>query len=444
MRIFTVFAASICVLSLSSAQPSILSGPMVGYGDMMETMLWVQTTSAATIQYRYWIEGEKKNALLSKKVNTTEETDFIAKHILTNLKPGTRYEYEVMLNGKVVPRPYPLTFVTQTNWQWRSDPPDFTVAFGSCAFINDPPSDRPGQPYGGDYHIFNSIAGKKPDLMLWLGDNWYYREDDYFAPSRMRYRVSRDRAVSELQPLLGSTHHYAIWDDHDFGPDNSDRTYAQRTEALTIFRQYWANPTFGTLETPGVFFRFGWGDVEFFMLDDRFYRSPNRMPADQTKTMLGKEQLQWLKESLVSSNATFRIIVNGNQILAGKDIETLRNYPAEFDELIGWIKTQKIPGVLFLSGDRHIAELSVLEDSAFYPFYDFTSSPLTAGISTRRTIGQNSLLVPGTFVNDSRNFGMLRFDGQRDSRRLTMELYDTNGKLRWSRSVKASELVPPQ
>ncbi|MDL1893012.1 hypothetical protein FBQ87_09000, partial [Sphingobacteriales bacterium CHB3] len=291
MRIFTVFAASICVLSLSSAQPSILSGPMVGYGDMMETMLWVQTTSAATIQYRYWIEGEKKNALLSKKVNTTEETDFIAKHILTNLKPGTRYEYEVMLNGKVVPRPYPLTFVTQTNWQWRSDPPDFTVAFGSCAFINDPPSDRPGQPYGGDYHIFNSIAGKKPDLMLWLGDNWYYREDDYFAPSRMRYRVSRDRAVSELQPLLGSTHHYAIWDDHDFGPDNSDRTYAQRTEALTIFRQYWANPTFGTLETPGVFFRFGWGDVEFFMLDDRFYRSPNRMPADQTKTMLGKEQL---------------------------------------------------------------------------------------------------------------------------------------------------------
>lgn len=444
MRFFYAIVILVSLIQPAyTQQPSVRSGPMAGYGEMTETMLWVQTTAAATVQYRYWIEGEKGNAHLSKRVSTTDESDFIAKVVLPNLKPGTRYEYELLVNGKASPRPYRLTFITQTFWQWRSDPPDFTVAFGSCMFINDAPSDRPGKPYGGDYHIFNAITEKKPDLMLWLGDNWYYREDDSFAPSHMRNRVARDRSTPELQPLLGSTHHYAIWDDHDFGPDNSDRTYAMRSDALDIFRQYWANPTFGTLETQGVFFRFMWGDVEFFMLDDRFYRSPNRMPADAAKTMFGASQLRWLEESLVSSNARFKIVVNGNQILAGKDIETLRNYPGEFDELIGWIMSQKIPGVLFLSGDRHLAELSVLEDSTFYPLYDFTSSPLTAGLSSRSDPGRNPLLVPGTFVSNARNFGILRFEGKNEARKVTLELYDANGTRRWSHVVRAVDLMPP-
>lgn len=441
------FYATVILVSLIqpayTQRPSVRSGPMVGYGEMTEAMLWVQTTAAATVQYRYWIEGEKNNAQLSRKVNTTEDSDFIAKVVLTDLRPGTRYEYELMLNGKAFPRPYPLTFVTQTFWQWRSDPPAFTVAFGSCAYINDTTADRPGKPYGGSYSIFRAITEKQPDLMLWLGDNWYYREIDYFAESKMRSRVARDRSVADLQPLLGSTHHYAIWDDHDYGANDADRTYRLRSAALNIFNDYWANQTHGTLETPGVFYRFQWGDVEFFMLDDRFYRFPNDLPATPEKTMFGTAQLTWLKESLISSRATFRVIVNGNQFLSKHSYETLRNYPFEFDELIGWIKERRIAGVFFLSGDRHFAELSMLHDTTFYPLYDFTSSPLTAGVASERRPEENVLLVPGTFVNDTRNFGLLRFDGPLGDRRVTLELYDSAGSLRWSRLIKASELKPP-
>lgn len=445
MRFLCFALVFVCLIQPAfTQQTSVRSGPMVGYGEMTETMLWVQTTGPATVHYRYWIEGEKRSAQLSKKVTTREDSDFIAKVILTNLKPGTRYEYELMLNGKVVPRPYRLTFVTQTYWQWRTDPPSFTVAFGSCAYVNDTSADRPGEPYGNSYTIFRSIVAKNPDLMLWLGDNWYYREVDCFAESKMRARIMRDRSLAEMQPLFGSTHNYAIWDDHDFGENDADRTYPLRRESLNIFKDYWPNQTFGTLETPGVFFRFVWGDVEFFMMDDRFHRSPDHMPAGPDKTMFGKDQLQWLKESLVSSTATFKVIVNGNQILEQSNVETLRNYPDEFDELMGWLRGRKINGVLFLSGDRHLADLSVLRDSSFYPLYDFTSSPLTAGLASDRKPGENPLGVPGTFVNDARNFGLLRFEGKANERRLTMELYDSDGRLRWSRVVKASELRTPR
>ncbi len=446
-RLFN-FGLLVLFLFISTTLPAqrragVRSGPMVGYGEMTETMLWVQTTSPATVQYRFWIEGKKSTALLSRKASASEENDYIAKVVLSDLKPAARYEYELLLNGKVLKCPYRLTFIMQTLWQWRTDPPVFSAAFGSCAFINDSTADRPNQIYAGSYNIFTSISEKNPDLMLWLGDNWYYREIDYYAESKMRSRIARDRSLSELQPLLGSTHNYAIWDDHDFGPNNSDRTYKLRTEALDMFKQYWANQTYGTLETPGVFFRFVWGDAEFFMLDGRFHRSPNDMPNENNKRMFGKEQLTWIKESLISSTAAFKIIVSGNQFLAKHKDETLRNYPLEYDELMHWIRSQNISGVVFLSGDRHLADLSCLRDSSFYPLYDFTSSPLTAGLASNAKPEENPLSVPGTFVNDARNFGMLRFDGPKNDRRLTMELYDNNGTLRWSHAVKANELKPP-
>lgn len=445
MRYVTTLWFCHVAVALACAQsPGVRSGPMVGYGEMAETMLWVQTTAPATVQYRYWVEGDRKSAQLSRRISTTEDSDLIAKVVLTNLTPGSRYEYELLLNGKVFARPYRLTFITQAFWQWRSDPPGFTVAFGSCTFINEPESDRPGKPYGGDYGIFAALAGKNPDLMLWLGDNWYYRENDYFAPSRMRYRVARDRAIPELQPLLGSSHHYAIWDDHDYGPNNSDRTYSLRAEALSIFKDYWGNPSHGTVETPGVFFRFLWGDAEFFMLDNRFHRSPNQMPEEGEKRTLGHAQMQWLRESLVSSTARFRVIVGGAQFTEPDYEESMRKFRDEYDELMGWIRSQKIPGVMFLSGDRHFSVLNVSHDEGLYPLYDFTASPLTAGISSNRKAEEQTLAVPGTFVNDTRSFGMLRFEGPRDERQVTFELYDVKGIRRWSHIIKASDLVPPK
>ncbi len=78
----------------------------------------------------------------------------------------------------------------------------------------------------------------------------------------------------------------------------------------------------------------------------------------------------------------------------------------------------------------------------FYPLYYFTSSSLTAGLSSSLKEDINKYVVPGTFVNDTHTFGLLKFDGPRKDRRLTMECYDRDGRLRWSQGVKASDLKP--
>jgi alkaline phosphatase D len=440
--IFLLIASAMTAL----AQESILrSGPMVGYGEQREVMLWVQTTRPAGVQLRYWPVDQPANASLSALVHTTAAQDHIARFLLTGLRPGTRFNYELYLDGVLTPRPYQLAFQTQPHWQWRTDPPAFTVAFGSCAYVNEEIFDRPGKPYGSDYEIFKALAAQQPDLMLWLGDNTYYREPDWFSEAGMRHRYAHTRSLPELQALLGATHHYAIWDDHDYGPNDSDRSYRMRQTALQIFKDYWANPGYGSEGVPGVFMRFEWADIEFFMLDDRYHRSPNAMPESPQKAMFGEAQMQWLMESLANSKAPFKIIAGGNQMLNPMNAyESFTSYQHEQQKLLQWIQTQKISGVLFLSGDIHQSELIRIAPKAFYPLYDFTSSSLTAGLNSSDRELKNPALVPGTLVNDAHSFGLLRFEGLRTDRRVTLECYDKDGRKRWQHQIAAKELRPPE
>jgi alkaline phosphatase D len=429
--------------SLYSQTSLLRSGPMVGYGQMTEVMLWVQTTKEATVQFRYWDNAEPASKRMSPAVGTRLSNQNIAHVLISGLLPGKRFTYELVINGKTVPRPFALHFQTQSLWQWRTDPPNFTAAFGSCLYVNETEWDRPGTPYGSDYEILTVLASKQPDLMLWLGDNTYYREIDWSTVAGLRHRWNHTRSLPELQPILGSAHNYAVWDDHDYGPNDADRGYRLKGEALETHKLYWANQTYGIRAVQGVFGRFEWQDVEFFLLDDRYHRSPNNAPDDAAKTMFGTDQLQWLKDGLVSSIAPFKIVVNGNQILnpilGG---ETFSNYASEYRDLLRFIKEQRIPGVVFLSGDRHLSELIVLRDSSSYPLYDYTSSSLTAGLATYKE--NNPAIVPGTLVNDAHTFGILKFSGPRTDRTLTMECWDHKGTLRWTYEIKASQLRPPK
>ncbi len=436
-------AAASAAAPVLTTDSGLRSGPMVGYAELTEASLWVQTTRPAQVQFRYWIEGEATSSALSPAFNTTREGDGIARVILSRLKSGKRYNYELYIDGKLVPRPYRLSFQTQPQWQWRTDPPSFNVAFGSCAFINETEYDRPGEPYGGDYEIFTALAAQQPDLMLWIGDNIYYREPDFYSTAFMRHRNAHARALPELQALLGSTHHYAIWDDHDYGPNNSDWTYRMKKESLEIFQEYWLNPGHGLDETPGVFFSFTWADVDFFMLDDRYHRSPDRSPDSPEKAMFGKAQMRWLKDGLLSSPAPFKIIVGGNQMLNPQVTEeSFSAYRHEYEDLLKWIKASDVWGVLFLSGDVHRTELIRLDDPEFYPLYDYSNSPLTSGTYVADKLKNNPAVVSGTQVMGKRNFGMLSFSGPRTDRKLVMECHDKNGQLLWKHEVKATELRP--
>ena len=442
----------IAMASASAAQQSrpdvtalLRSGPMLGYSEMTETVVWLQTRRQCRVQLRFWKQNQPDTARLSDEFETRADGDLIARFKLSGLEFGSKYDYEVYIDGQRIALPFATAFQSQPMWRYRGDPPSFRLAIGSCAYINDAPYDRPGDPYGKGIEIFKAIADARPDFMIWLGDNVYYREADWLTESAMRYRYAHTRALPEMQPLLASTHNYAIWDDHDYGPNDSDRTFRLRDASLRIFKDYWANSSYGTEETPGVFGRFEWGDVEFFLLDDRYHRSPNQMPVGPDKVMFGRAQMSWLMESLRSSRATFKIVVGGNQMMNPlMRFEAFGKFPDEQKRLLDFMRDARINGVIFVSGDRHHTELIKRMEPGLYPLYDFTSSPLTAGGGRIEEEANNPARVAGTWVTGGvRNFGLIEVSGTAKDRRLLMRTLDQAGKELWRHEIKAAELQFP-
>jgi alkaline phosphatase D len=433
------FAAFLFLVSVMTAQENLLkSGPMVGYSQMREVALWVQTTKPAKVKIAYWEEGKKSNKNFTDEIQTEKSKAFTAHLIADNVEPGRKYEYELYINDKLVKRNYPLRFQTQTLWQWRSDPPSFSFVTGSGAYVNETEYDRPGKPYGGEYEIYKSIYDSKPDFMVWLGDNLYLREADYYSRTGILKRYTYQWSQEFLQPLWGSVHHYAIWDDHDFGPNNSNRSYTQKELTLDAFKLFWSNPSYGINGKPGTTSYFEWADCEFYLLDNRYYRSPENRKFNDRK-ILGDEQVEWLIDALTYSKAPFKFIVMGGQFLSTSPYsENYSNYKDEQQKILDLIAKEKIEGVIFLTGDRHFTELSKLERQGSYPIYDFTISPFSSGHYNGE--GEpNSLRVPGTFVA-KRNFAKITVDGKRNDRTLTCIVYDKDGKELWQYRIHENEL----
>lgn len=416
---------------------------MLGYAQMREVALWLQTTGPAQVQIEYADTARPAEKKRTPPLLTHDSTAYTAKFVIGPLEPGRTYRYQVYLNGKPVSLPYPLYFRTLPLWKWRTAPPDFRFVVGSCAFVNDSLYDRPGKPYGGEYEIFTSIARLKPDFMIWLGDNVYLREADWHSWSGIRYRYTHTRSLPELQPLLAACPHYAIWDDHDFGPNDSDRSFWARDLTRKAFTLFWANPSFGVPQAPeGLSTFFEWADAEFFLLDGRTYRTPNRRLTG-TRQMFGPAQLEWLLDALKSSKATFKFVCTGSQILnPTTGYENFINFPEERDQLLRLIEAEGIPGVIFLTGDRHFSEVSFIRLRNGQRVYEITASPLTASPFTEAPQREeNPYRLEGT-LTPQRNFLLLSVSGPEKARTLTITAYNSAGQKLWEKSLSAQELQP--
>lgn len=462
------------LLWLPCRAATIASGPMLGYSTMSEVLIWVQTTEPATVAARYWEVGtDPAAAIHTDSLLTSRDQACVAKLLATQVTWGKRYRYEILINGEVVQQqfregysrsgPIPYSFQTPRNWRFRQEGHeifDFTVAAGSCAYINDGEYDRLNSPpYGQEYEIFEAIYEKQPDLMLWLGDSIYLREPDWSSRTGLHRRWSHDRALPHLRALLSSTHQYAIWDDHDYGPNNASWEFynkAQSTEAFTLF---WGNPTAGHPEIPGIFTYFQWGDVHFYLLDNRTYRDSDGLTPikyEEQKKHFGKRQIDWLISSLKSNQsqsrsnypASFHIICAGSQIISDNPYpENFRTYRDEFNYLFDRLRSERIDGVFFLSGDVHYTELSKDSHQVWgytnkpgeggwrgvpYTFYDLTVSPLTSGVHSHPTNNTKRVATFAPTEDGSirqRNFATLSFSGPLGDRAMTIRIYDSKGTL---------------
>ncbi len=425
-----------------TTQNLLQAGPMVGYCEMTEAVIWLQTTKNATVKIEYAAVDNPKTIFSSDNYTTSKDVGYTFHVVLDKLLEGKKYTYNVFIDGKKISLPYATTFQSKKLWQWRGDAPDFTVGFGSCMYINEEAVDRPGKGYGSEYEIFEAIANKNPDIMIWGGDNTYLREADWDSKTGIYHRNTHSRSIKKIQPLLAKTQNFAIWDDHDFGPNDSDRSFYNKHITQKAFRDFWANKSYGSKpeQNEGTYSTFNWGDAQFFLLDDRFFRSPQDRETGE-KTMLGKEQFEWLIDALSSSNAAFKIIVIGGQVLNPiADVENYGHYPEEKAKLIKEISDNKIKGVFFLSGDRHFAELCMLEREKTYPLFDWTVSPFTSGVASAKAQNEtNPFKIEGSSFF-THNFAVIAFQGNKQNRQMKLMLFDKNGKELWTKIILKSDL----
>ncbi len=431
-KLLAAFGFLLLQLNLS-AQKKLISGPRADNIELRTAIIWLEV--APVVKNVAVLFREKKSGS-SKTIGYKGELgkDFNPIKIpLNGLKINTEYVYTIIIDGDITKAVYPLKFTTKDLWQYRKPAPDFTFLAGSCAYFNEPEFDRPGTPYGGDSSIFETMANTSAAFNLWLGDNWYTREVDYSSAWGMQYRASHDMRFPVLQKLFSKMPQYAIWDDHDFGPNDEGKSFILKDESRKIFMNYWSNPSYGE-DGKGIYSKISYSDVDIFLTDDRYFRSEDKMPdsingkPNAAKTYFGKQQMEWLKNALVYSKATFKLIAVGSQVLNPfSEYECMRYYSAEYYELLNFLESEKISGVIFFTGDRHHSEVIKQTRKDLYPLYDVTISPLTSGISKVRGAElNNTARVTGTLV-EAQNFGKITVSGKKDNRILNVEFIGLKG-----------------
>lgn len=413
------------------AQP-VINGPMMGPPDHMEATVWLQCQGPCSTSITYWPRTNKAGSMTTAEQRSSVDRAHAMDFKLGPLLPGTTYDYAVNVDGSPVAFKDTLSFRTQTLWKFRTDPPSFSLAMGSCAYINEPAFDRPGKPYGGEYGIFDAIADRRPDMMVWLGDNIYLREPDWGSRSGFLHRYTHTRSTPELQRLLRGTAHCAIWDDHDFGPNDADGSFTGSALAREMFDLFWPNPTTGVPGVEGTTTAFSYHDADLFLMDDRTFRVPADMRTAEPG-LFGAPQLDWLVQALKYSDAAFKLVAVGSQVLNTAAVyENFSTMAAERTELLRRIEEEGIRGVVFLTGDRHFTELSTLALADGRKVHDLTVSPLTSGTHTPKE--KNDLRVEGTLVHQ-RNFATLTFTGPRGGRVMTVRVFNSTGDQIWERAI---------
>jgi len=392
----------------------------------------------------FWLLVEANSELSAKvTLNATGET-----HYIKPIKPDNRFchkgacSYQFRVESLTEGEKYTLEIFTldkvKTLQKQEFTVPfshnnfdDFSFITGSCGFIA-----TAGlvllPPYRG-IKIYDAMKREKAEFMLWLGDNLYYVKDTD-AQRKVRRNIQY-RKKRKLNGFLKSMPQMAIWDDHDYGPNDAKGDYMLKEASTMIFQQFWPNPPV----VADNYYQFSQQDVDFFMLD---VRSNSSAVYAANATILGEAQKQWLKMELKLSKATFKIIVTGQQFVSSHAHDnSFALYKNEKQELIDFFREEKIEGVVFLSGDRHYSEVSKAQLPELYPLYDFTCSPLTSWSNIKFLAKKENpeYRLPGSLFF-KKTYAKLNFIGTDKNRKLVYELYDKKGQLFYTYILKANDL----
>ena len=293
-----------------------------------------------------------------------------------------------------------------------------TIAFGSCA-----DDDKP------DHPIWDAIYDVKPEIFLMLGDNVYADTSEFIRtrdPELIKAEYEKLARSSKFKRLRQYSSVFATWDDHDYGLNDAGGEFAQKRASEQIFLDFFDVPTDAPERLrPGIYSvkyveKYG-KRIQIILLDTRYFRSALLQGqgsckyaenTSQSATILGNDQWEWLEQEL-QQPADFRILASSLQFLNDEHCwERWGAFPKERKRLLAVLRNNAVKNIVVVSGDRHLGEISryasAAEEEGNFPFYEVTSSPLSArsgfgeGDPNRFRIGRDNVRVA--------NFGLIKVD----------------------------------
>ena len=413
----------------------LIHGPMLGNVSSDSASFWVRTAKEAEVRVSVRHKGYSKlKDNLSAESRTTAGSDYTTVVRIDGLRANTTYNYSLELDGK-------NKFVENAAFKTypeRGAPGKFSIAFGGGAGYV-PEHER----------IWTTIKKKNPLALLMLGDNVYIDDPKHLITNR--YCYYRRHSRPEWKELIAGRGVYSIWDDHDFGMDDSYggpeiEKPSWKRPMWEVFTENWNNPAYGGgIEQPGTWYDFYIGDVHFIMLDCRYYResSGRHAPRVDNPSMLGPVQLEWLKKTLKASKGTFKIIASSVPMSPGTKggppggLDTWDGYKEEREEIHQFLHENNISGVAVISADRHRSDVRTIPREKGYHMFEFMSSILTNYHT--HTVTETPELIFG--YNEDNSFGLIHFDTALDDPKLTFEIVTITSESIWSMDLKLSELV---
>lgn len=339
--------------------------------------VWKPAQGNVSVTYSPWMRA-------------AEAHDCIVRYRVAGLAPGNRLQYALQYGADTLQ-------TQQSPWQRAAIPAgDRPVKKTSLVMVTGShlsrfylgggfgkPSAQGAEAYTGKdklqgFHGFESIARLKTDFFIGNGDNVYYDHPDdvkAITEPQMRAMWHRQLAMPRIQKMFAGTTTYWMKDDHDHRFDDSDtlpdnpihgslptheegrRMFA---EQVPLHQHYHPDsPTYRTIRMNP------W--LQIWLLEARDHRSPNAMPDGPEKSMWGKAQKEWLQQTLLASNATFKLIVTPTPMVGPDDARKRDNHANpdgffhEGEAFFAWLKSHKFDTerTFILTGDRHWQYLSI-------------------------------------------------------------------------------------
>jgi alkaline phosphatase/alkaline phosphatase D len=319
-------------------------------------------------------------------IKASADYDYIIKTKVDDLRPATKYYYRLLYGpGRSDVKTGRTCSFKTLGGKGAVQQTKFVVVTGMNYFFFHEGPYKPEGAYKGDdkhlgYPALESIRKLKPDFFVGTGDNVYFDHPEqnrkgtrwtgkaWSGSARTEAEMRRKYHEQFIQPryveLFADVSTYWEVDDHDYRYNDCDNTGDRKPSPEMGARNFREQLPVVDPQDPKALtyatFRVS-RDLQIWLVEGRLYRSPNRMPDGPEKTIWGQTQKRWLKETLLASDATFKILISPTP-LVGPDGRGKRDshcnvngFRHEGREFFAWLGDNGFLDKNFyiLCGDRH-------------------------------------------------------------------------------------------